>query len=140
MKREYHEVYGWMPQDIINKLSNADRSRMFLEYIMREPTAAGWKIVFATVNSLGEKFLEYVFQCVAEAYQEEDEPLTKEDLIGGMKDLFNSFATDLNLFRDYVDTYLEETGDSEVEDQDRDQEEKTLPLRDAKGRFIKKQK
>jgi hypothetical protein len=135
MKKEYNEVYGFMPTEIVNHLSEADRMKLFLDWLRREPTAAGWKIVFATVSSLGEKFLEYVFQCVADVYREEDEPLTKEDLVNDVKNLFQSFATDLNLFRDYVDTYLEETSDSEVEDQD----QKT-PARDARGRFVKKEK
>ena len=109
MKRtEYHEVYGWMPDDIVNELSQMDRNRMFIEYIQREPTPAGRLIVTAAVKELGEPFLDYVFKATVEALESDGEEYTKDDLIGSVNDLFNSFATDLNIFQNYVDTYLEE--------------------------------
>lgn len=126
---EYNEVYGWMPQDIINNLDVTDRNRMFLEYLMRQPTEAGWKIVNATVKELGDPFIIYVLKSTL---QEGD--VTRENVVEMVKEIFHSFACDLNSFAQYVDNYLEETGDSE-----NDKPQKPLPQRDSKGRFIKKQ-
>jgi hypothetical protein len=137
MKRtEYHEVYGWMPDDIVNELSQMDRNRMFIEYIQREPTPAGRLIVTAAVKELGEPFLDYVFKATVEALESDGEEYTKDDLIGYVNDLFNSFATDLNIFLGYVDTYLEEFPESlKIESVS-----STTPQpRDPKtGRFMKK--
>ena len=138
MKSKYHEVYGWMPQDIINRLNPIDKSRMIINFIMREPTLAGWKIVSATIKELGDNFLEYMLQDIINLYQGNEESVTKETLIGDIKDMITSFATDTNTFRNYVDIYLEKNSDSDVED---DAEPKNqMPGRDAKGRFIKKEK
>ena len=141
MKRtEYHEVYGWMLEDIINKLSQMDRNRMFIEFIQREPSPAGRYIVTAAIKELGEPFLDYVFRGAVEALQSDYEEFTKEDLIELVADLFNSFATDLNTFQSYVDTYLEETGVQEGADavEETVEPKKQQSERDSKGRFIKK--
>jgi hypothetical protein len=128
---EYHEVYGWMPQDIIDKLDTFDRSMLFLSFITRKPTEAGWRIVSATVKELGESFLEYVFKNTINSLQEDGE-VTKDEVIEIVRDLFTSFATDLNIFRQYVEEYLNEYADECVESK------KQMPERDAKGRFVKK--
>ena len=129
---EYHEVYGWMPQDIIDKLDTFDRSKLFISFILRKPTEAGWRIVSAAVKELGEPFLEYVFKTTISSLQEDGE-FTKEEVIELVKDLFTSFATDLNIFRQYVEEYLDEYADECVEPK------KQMPERDSKGRFVKKQ-
>ena len=140
MKRtEYHEVYGWMPDDIVNELSQMDRNRMFIEYIQRDPTPAGRLIVTAAVKELGEPFLDYVFKATVEAFESDGEEYTKDDLIGSVNNLFNSFATDLNIFLGYVDTYLEETGVQEGADAVEESAEPKKQGRDSKGRFTKKQ-
>ena len=134
MKRtEYHEVYGWMPEDIINKLSQVDRNRMFIEFIQREPSPAGRYIVTVAIKELGEPFLDYVFRGAVEALQSDYEEFTKEDLTELVADLFASFATDLNTFQSYVDNYLEE-----MDIQENAEPKKQQPERDSKGRFIKK--
>jgi len=135
MKRtEYNEVYGWMPQEIINKLQENDRSYMFLEYLKREPTPAGRYIVTTTVKELGDPFIEYLFKKTMDSLKEDFETVTKKDLLETVSDLFRMFTTDLNTFQDYVDTYLEDTNtvlEEEVQ-------KKQIPERDSKGRFIKK--
>ena len=140
MKRtEYHEVYGWMPQDIINKLSQMDRNRLFIEFISRKPTPAGRYIVTAAIKELGEKFIHYMFSTTLEALQVDGE-VTKDELKENIQALFESFATDLNVFQDYVDNYLEETGVQEGADpvEETVEPKKQMPERDSKGRFIKK--
>ena len=119
-----------MPQDIIDQLSQYDRSRMFIEFINRKPTEAGWTIVSATVKELGEDFLIYVFDNTVEALKSDNELITKEVIVDLVESLFTGFATDLNTFQEYVSNYLEERGDTV-------QEKKDLPKRDSKGRFIK---
>lgn len=122
-----------MPQSVIDHISDRDRKILFLDWISREPSETGWIIVSATVKELGEEFIEYVFRVTYESLLEDGVP-TREELISNVTTLFTSFATDLNIFAQFVDNFLDE-------DLDNDQkEEKTLPQRDEKGRFIKKQK
>lgn len=144
MKEEYNEVYGWMPQSVVNNLSPADRGIMFLHWLNREPTDTGWFIVAAVVTALGEDFLEYVFKVVIDGFEEDEDPYTKDEVVSLVTGLFESFASDANILYGFVDTYREEMG-LKIPDvnQDVDQqksEEKKSPARDAKGRFVKKEK
>lgn len=127
---QYHEIYGWMPQSIIDKLDNADRSSLLINFIAREPTEAGWRIVGAAVKELGEPFLEYMFMNTINSLQEDGEA-TKEEVMEIVTDLFTSFATDLNIFRQYVEEY-QDSVEEKVEPK------KRMPERDSNGRFVKR--
>lgn len=127
---QYHEIYGWMPQNIIDKLDNEDRSSLLINFITREPTEAGWRIVGAAVKELGEPFLEYMFMNTINTLQEDGEA-TKEEVMEIVTDLFTSFATDLNIFRQYVEEY-QDSVEEKVEPK------KRMPERDSNGRFVKK--
>ena len=128
--KQYHEIYGWMPQSIIDKLDNADRSSLLISFITREPTEAGWRIVGAAVKELGEPFLEYMFMNTINSLQEDGEA-TKEEVMEIVTDLFTSFATDLNIFRQYVEEY-QDSVEEKVEPK------KRMPERDSNGRFVKR--
>ena len=136
MKREYNEVYGWMPESIINHLSQVDRMLLFLDWVNREPTEAGKFVATVVVRQMGDEFIEYMFKKVYESLQEDGE-VTKEDVIEGVKALMESFATDPNTLVQFIDYYLDET-DSESEEKVTE-ESKKKQGRDAKGRFTKKQ-
>lgn len=140
MKEEYNEVYGWMPRNVVNNLSPADRGIMFLNWLNRKPTDTGWFIVAAVVTALGEDFLEYVFKVVIDGFEENGDPYTKDEVVDLITGLFESFASDANILYGFVDTYREEMG-LKIPDVDRQKsEEKQSPARDAKGRFVKREK
>jgi hypothetical protein len=136
MKREYNEVYGWMPESIINHLSQVDRMLLFIDWVNREPTEAGKFVATVVVRQMGDEFIEYMFKKVYESLQE-DGDVTKEDVIEGVKVLMESFATDPNTLVQFIDYYLDET-DSDSEEKTTE-ESKKKQGRDAKGRFTKKQ-
>lgn len=136
MKREYNEVYGWMPESIINHLSQVDRMLLFIDWVNREPTEAGKFVATVVVRQMGDEFIEYMFKKVYESLQEDGE-VTKEDVIEGVKALMESFATDPNTLVQFIDYYLDET-DSDSEEKTTE-ESKKKQGRDAKGRFTKKQ-
>lgn len=153
MKREYNEVYGWMPDTVISHLSQTDRMLMFLDWVNREPTEAGKFVAAVVVRQMGDEFVEYMFKKVYESLQE-DGDVTKEDVIAGMRSLMESFATDPNNLVQFIDYYLDETdGDSDSEEKESNVVDLTKEFkkndcvedadkqpRDAKGRFTKKQK
>ncbi len=149
MKREYNEVYGFMPTEIINHLSSEDRMRLFLEWIKREPTQSGWIITTATMNALGEDFLTYIFKCIIESMSVNGKDPTKEEVVDAITAILQAFATDTNILNEFVNNYLEEVNPFDidklfntVQDSVKDDlnKDKKYPPRDAKGRFAKKQK
>ena len=151
MKREYNEVYGWMPESVINHLSQVDRMLLFLDWVNREPTEAGKFVATVVVRQMGDEFIEYMFYKVYESLQE-DGDVTKEDVLTGMRSLMESFATDPNILVQFIDYYLDET-DSEEEKKESNVVDLTEEFkknacaedawkqqpRDAKGRFTKKE-
>ena len=79
MKREYNEVYGWMPDSVINHLSQADRMCLFLDWINREPTDTGWLITMVVVNSLGKDFMRYILDCAIESVEVDGEDIVTDE-------------------------------------------------------------
>lgn len=144
MREEYNEVYGYLPQDIINKLSEVDRARLFFNWLKRKPTTTGWFIARTVVEAMGEEFITYMINGIIESIQLDGEP-TREAVIDGLASLMEAFATDSNILYEYIHTYRIEVldQDEEVTDEEEDlqevkkTEEKKSPKRDAKGRFIK---
>ena len=138
-RKEYSEVYGWMPREIVNRLDEDIKREMFVEYILRKPTDTGWFITAAVVKALGEDFLEYLFTSVIECIQDEDGVPVKEEVMAVITGLLESFATDSNVLHCFVDDYFEKTGNKPVVDLTGIvTPEKKMPERDAKGRFVKK--
>lgn len=135
--KEYNEVYGWMPEDVINNLDEIDRKKMFLDWVLRKPTASGWFIVRTVIAELGDGFIEYLLKAITETLND----VTKETLVEGLEALLESFATDANILMQAVSAYREEILglDDETLEESESEVKKTLPQRDAKGRFIKKQ-
>lgn len=134
MKREYNEVYGFMPDEIINHLSQADKMKMFVNWLMREPTKTGWTIVNAVVEKLGEKFIEYIFDSVIQSMEYSEEEITRESLIEEVKSVMEVCATDINILYTYVENFQEQEEETPVE-----KPGKKTPERDSRGRFVKKQ-
>jgi hypothetical protein len=136
---EYNEVYGWMPQEVINNLDEIDRKKMFLDWVLRKPTASGWFIVRTVIAELGDGFIEYLLKVITETL--DDEEVTKENLVEGLAALLESFATDTNILMQTVSVYREEILglDDETLEESESEVKKTLPQRDEKGRFVKKQ-
>lgn len=145
MREEYNEVYGYLPQDIINKLSEVDRARLFFNWLKRKPTTTGWFIAHTVVEAMGEEFITYMINGIIESIQLDGEEPTREAVIDGLANLMEAFATDSNILYEYIHTYRIEVldQDEEVTDEEEDlqevkkTEEKKSPKRDAKGRFIK---
>lgn len=128
--RQYHEVYGFMPSDVINRLSQFDRNKMFINWLLREPTPTGWFFTKTIVAALGEDFINYLFEKV------DDGMNSKESLLEAVKELMNSFASDINILYEYVELYYEEY----PEKLNQETASSTMPQpRDPKtGRFMKK--
>ncbi len=135
--KEYNEVYGWMPEDVINNLDEIDRKKMFLDWVLRKPTASGWFIVRTVIAELGDGFIEYLLKAITETLED----VTKETLIEGLTALMESFATDANVLMQAVSAYREDILglDDETLEESESEVKTTLPQRDAKGRFVKKQ-
>ena len=134
--RQYHEIYGFMPKDVINRLSQSDRNEMIIEWLSREPTPTGWFFTKTIVAALGEDFINYLLEKVDEGINSDGEEVTRESLLEGVKDLMNAFASDINILYEYVELYQEEY----PEKQNRETVSSTVPQpRDPKtGRFMKK--
>ena len=133
--RQYHEIYGFMPSDVINRLSQSDRNKMFLEWLSREPTPTGWFFTKTIVTALGEDFINYLFENVYEGIISDGTEVTRENLLGAVKDLMNAFASDINILYEYVELYQEEY----PEKQNRGTVSTVSQPRDPKtGRFMKK--
>ena len=149
-RREYHEVYGFLPEDIINKISEVDRHRLFIEYVLRKPTSTGWFITRTIVATLGDRFINYMLGNIVMSLEDEGVQITKDVLVDELQALMESFATDSNTLEEYVRNYREtvlgiKDDDSSDDDQELPQAKEildgkksnNLPERDAKGRFIK---
>ena len=134
--RQYHEVYGFMPKDVINRLSQFDRNKMFINWLLREPTPTGWFFTKTIVAALGEDFINYLFEKVDDGMDSDGTEVTKESLLEAVKELMNSFASDINILYEYVELYYEEY----PEKLNQETASSTMPQpRDPKtGRFMKK--
>lgn len=134
--RQYHEVYGFMPSDVINRLSQFDRNKMFINWLLREPTPTGWFFTKTIVTALGEDFINYLFEKVDDGMNSDGTEVTKESLLEAVKELMNSFASDINILYEYVELYYEEY----PEKMNQETASSTVPQpRDPKtGRFMKK--
>ena len=134
--RQYHEVYGFMPSDVINRLSQFDRNKMFINWLLREPTPTGWFFTKTIVAALGEDFINYLFEKVDDGMNSDGTEVTKESLLEAVKELMNSFASDINILYEYVELYYEEY----PEKLNQETASSAVPQpRDPKtGRFMKK--
>ena len=134
--RQYHEIYGFMPKDVISRLSQSDRNEMIIEWLSREPTPTGWFFTKTVIAALGEDFINYLFEKVDEGMNSDGTEVTREGLLEGVKDLMNAFASDINILYEYVELYKEEY----PEKLNRETASSTVPQpRDPKtGRFMKK--
>ena len=131
--RQYHEIYGFMPKDVISRLSQSDRNKMFIEWLSREPTPTGWFFTKTVIAALGEDFINYLFEKVDEGMDGTE--VTRDGLLEGVKDLMNAFASDINILYEYVELYQEEY----PEKQNRGTTSTVPQPRDPKtGRFMKK--
>lgn len=106
--KEYNEVYGYLPESVINHLSETDKRLVFLTWLAQKPSAAGMFIAQVTIKALGPEFIEYLTLQVAQANEDNDVPLTKELLVSEVKCLLEEFATDSNILCSYVADFLEE--------------------------------
>ena len=133
--RQYHEIYGFMPKDVISRLSQSDRNEMIIEWLSREPTPTGWFFTKTVIAALGEDFINYLFEKVDEGINSDGTEVTRESLLEGVKDLMNAFASDINILYDYVELYQEEYPEKQNQET-----VSTVPQpRDPKtGRFMKK--
>ena len=134
--RQYHVIYGFMPKDVINRLSQFDRNKMFINWLLREPTPTGWFFTKTIVAALGEDFINYLFEKVDDGMNSDGTEVTKESLLEAVKELMNSFASDINILYEYVELYYEEY----PEKLNQETASSTVPQpRDPKtGRFMKK--
>ena len=133
--RQYHEIYGFMPKDVISRLTQSDRNEMIIEWLSREPTPTGWFFTKTIVTALGEDFINDLFEKVDEGMNSDGTEVTREGLLEGVKDLMNAFASDINILYEYVELYQEEY----PEKQNQGTTSTTPQPRDPKtGRFMKK--
>lgn len=134
--RQYHEIYGFMPKSVINRLSQLDKNEMIIEWLSREPTPTGWFFTKTIVAALGEDFINYLFEKVDEGMNSDGTEVTKENLLEAVKDMMNVFASDINTLYEYVELYQEEY----PEKLNLKRTSSTVPQpRDPKtGRFMKK--
>lgn len=97
-----------MPKDVISRLSQSDKNEMIIEWLSREPTPTGWFFTKTIVAALGDDFINYLFEKVDEGINSDGTEVTRENLLEGVKDMMNVFASDINILYEYVDLYQEE--------------------------------
>ena len=109
---------------------------MFINWLLREPTPTGWFFTKTIVTTLGEDFINYLFEKVDDGMNSDGTEVTKESLLEAVKELMNSFASDINILYEYVELYYEEY----PEKLNQETASSTVPQpRDPKtGRFMKK--
>ena len=134
--RQYHEIYGFMPKSVIDRLSQSDKNEMIIEWLSREPTPTGWFFTKTIVAALGEGFINYLFEKVDEGMNSDGEEVTREGLLEGVKDLMNAFASDINILYEYVELYQEEY--PEKQNLERTTSTVPQPRNPKTGRFMKK--
>lgn len=144
MKRqEYHEIYGFLPDYIVDKLTEFDKHRLFIEWLKRKPTSTGWFITRSVVTALGDGFVNYILKGIMSDLVEEGTPVTKEVLVEELSTMMEHFASDSNSLEEYVRLYRTEVlglddydFSEEVEEKEK---ESNLPKqqRDSNGRFVK---
>lgn len=144
MKRqEYHEIYGFLPNYIVDRFTEFDKRRLFIEWLMRKPTATGWFITRSIVTALGDGFVEYILKGIASDLVDDGIPVTKETLVEEFSTMMEHFASDSNYLEEYVRLYRTEVLGMDDYDFSEEAEEKekesNLPKqpRDSKGRFVK---
>lgn len=136
MNKEYNQVYGWLPQEVIANLSTEDKGRCFIDWLKRTPTDAGWLVVSAVVKRLGDRFIQYMMDSILEGILMVGDEPTKDEILEGMKSLATLFATDGNILYGFVAEYQEFLEDSDSEEPV--VEESTGRARDPKtGKFLK---
>jgi hypothetical protein len=133
---EYHEIYGYLPTEVIEKIPEFDRKKLFLNWVFRKPTETGWFITRAVIAELGDEFIEYLIDSIIEGMTLDGEEVTRDDVLDELRGILEMFATDVNILYESVKTFLEES------DQDSDEDSETpvkdnLPPRDSRGRFVK---
>ena len=143
--KEYNEVYGYLPQEVINHLSENDRRLAFVTWLQQKPSRGGRLITQAVIEKLGEEFIEFLTLRVAESNIIDDTPLTKETLVDEINMTLEEFATDTNMLCVCVNDFLDEKGKINPETgkfRVTPENEKTVqgkPVRDPRtGRFIKR--
>ena len=134
--RQYHEIYGFMPKDVISRLSQSDKNEMIIEWLSREPTPTGWFFTKTVIAALGEDFINYLFEKVDEGMNSDGTEVTREGLLEGVKDLMNAFASDINILYEYVELYQEEY--PEKLNQETVPSTVPQPRNPKTGRFMKK--
>ena len=138
-KRNYSEVYGFLPKEIIDFIPRFYRYKLFINYLDRQPTNAGIFITNTVIETLGERFIWYMLNDIVNSYDENEE-FTRDDIIADLKDLITSFSADSNVLEGYVATYLESLTDDSDSDSDVTMDDTVQPRkqkRDSKGRFMK---
>lgn len=147
MKRQkYNEVYGYMPQFVIDNLSKWEKEVMMVSFLLRKPTPVSMFIAVATVSALGEQFAEYLLDTAAESLEVSGEEINEENLKETISGLMDAFAADTNILREFIEEYVEETG-AKLPTDDVEEKVNTIGIqedapkkevkRDSKGRFVK---
>lgn len=149
MKRNrYHEIYGFMPKSIVSHLSVYDKTTLIGLSLSRETTPAGNFMMLATITALGEPFINYLVDNLTEAVLAEGGTLTRDEITDIIKDEIAGFAADPNTLMEYINDYVEKTGNplelnwdklgdpaKSVKESKPTEEEKPTYTRDSKGRL-----
>ena len=70
-----------MPKDVISRLSQSDRNKMFIEWLSREPTPTGWFFTKTVIAALGEDFINYLFEKVDEGMNSDGTEVTRDGML-----------------------------------------------------------
>ena len=157
-KKSYHELYGFLPKEIVDRLTTAEKMLCIAEFAFREPTPAGRLIVTAVIMIMGDKFIKYLTDGAEEALKHNGKPFTEEDVKILVKEMMDHFSADPNSMLEVLDEYadandvdLEKLIQDTISGQEVIREEKNEEesadseyhldangrLRDSKGHFVK---
>ena len=78
---------------------------MFLNWVLRKPTATGWFIVRAVFATMGDDFTIHLINGITECLEKEGEEVTKENIVEVLSTMMETFATDPNILVDVVREY-----------------------------------
>lgn len=142
-RREYNEIYGFLPDYIVDRFTEFDKRRLFIEWLMRKPTATGWFITRSVVTALGDGFVDYILKGIMSDLVEEGTPVTKETLVEELSTMMEHFASDSNSLEEYVRLYrtevlgLDDYDFSEEAEEKEKESNRPKQQRDSNGRFVK---
>lgn len=101
-------IYGNMPKEEVANLSQEEKNKKLMEWILRKPTKENIYIVSSVLAQLGDDFWEFFMNGIIGAIEIAKEPLTKENIAEYIEASLDAWFCDLDDFWEYIGYYIED--------------------------------